>query len=1454
MATRDAAAASGAAGAPRRRRAARWATALVAALLVAALAAGAAAVAWLARTPSGTAWLLARLPGIEVVAPRGALLGGDGFAAQRVTVALAGDARIVADGLHWRGLTLHRATQPAGWLRVAIDTLRIERLEWQAGDAAPAAPPPQPPASLALPVELDVGRVEIGAIHAAALGARPIESLRARLSLGAETGARHRIDDIAADWDRLALHGALAIGAAAPFDVTATLTARPRTPAASGAHSDDPAATPPTSATPPVHAAPLPPFELTARAAGPLARLFVDATLRGEPARAGAAPPALDARATLLPFARWPLADLAARTQALDLAALASDAPTTSLTGRADVEATALDAPLRVVVALDNAAAGRWSDGRLPVRALRAELGARLDERDAIELHAFDAQLGSAAQPGGRVHGRGRWQAPRATLALALDGLRPAALDARAPAMRLDGPLELQLDGLVAGGAPRAALQARLAGTLERGTVQLDLDASGSADAVDVRRALLRAGAASATLAGRAERVAGAAWQLRGQATLADFDARAWWPGAEGSAWRDGAQRLNATLDADLRLPAQALAGGAHAQPLVARAAGVRGTASLALHDGSVLAGVPVSGSAALRAAGDAEPAALRLQLDAAGGNRVAVSGRLDRDVRGAADHWDLDATLADLARLAPLLRLAGAPAVAPDAGALDLRATLDGRWPALRTAGQLQARGLRRADARADEAALRWSVGNGAGRSPFAGDDGAPFELRLDAGGLAAGGARVDALHVELGGSAAEHRFRLTAASPLRPPAWAERLLDGAAGTPAAARGVQAELQGRGALSGLTNAAAPAWRGTLERAELRPRHGDAPATASARADGGATGRADASADAAGRSGPRDAAAPWLALRDAALDVRRDGAAWRAEAAGGSAQLAGIALRWDRLRWNGGGARAQFDVGIELEPFAVAPLLARLQPAFGWQGDLVVGGHVRLQRSAGAFAADVELARRGGDLVVVDDAGTLPLALTDLRVALDARDGTWRFTHGLAGATFGATAGAATLRTSPAAAWPPADAPLDGVLEARVANLGAWGAWLPAGWRLGGQLHATAALGGRLGAPEVTGRLAGSGLEARNLLEGIELRDGVLDVALQGTRANIVRAELRAGDGVVRLAGDAELGAAPQARLALTAERARAIGRVDRRVVASGEAALALRADALRLDGRLHVDEGLIDLSREDAPGLGDDVTVLRGDDAAGAAARDAAAAERRRDVALDLRIDLGERLRLRGRGIDTALRGELRLTSPQGRLAVDGSVRTVEGTFAAYGQKLTIERGIVAFNGPPSNPRLDIVAVRPATDIRVGVAIGGSAAAPRVRLFSEPEMSETDKLSWLVLGRASEGLGRTDTAVLQRAALALIAGNDSEGPAANLTRLIGLDEMSVRQSDGTVRETIVTLGKQLSARWYVGYERGLNATAGTWQLIYRVAQRFTLRAQSGLDNALDAIWTWRWQ
>jgi translocation and assembly module TamB len=65
---------------------------------------------------------------------------------------------------------------------------------------------------------------------------------------------------------------------------------------------------------------------------------------------------------------------------------------------------------------------------------------------------------------------------------------------------------------------------------------------------------------------------------------------------------------------------------------------------------------------------------------------------------------------------------------------------------------------------------------------------------------------------------------------------------------------------------------------------------------------------------------------------------------------------------------------------------------------------------------------------------------------------------------------------------------------------------------------------------------------------------------------------------------------------------------------------------------------------------------------------------------------------------------------------------------------------------------------------------VNVGVAITGTALNPRVRLASDTDMSDTERLSWLVMGRAPDNLGEADTALLQRAALALLAG-DGESP-----------------------------------------------------------------------------------
>jgi len=1384
----------------------RWLLAGVATLVV-VLAALASCIAWALRSEAGTAWLLTLLPGVQVEAPKGLLLGD--FEARRVQLKLPGsNDSITLANVGWRGLTWARG-DAGSWLHVVVDDLHAGRVDVVTTPSKTSEPLRQP-ADLKLPLELEVRTLRVDSLHLSALGEKALEQVQGRLHLGAGGGSEHRVDQLSLGWDRLQARGTARIASNAPMQLDAALGLAQS-----------------------VYGA-LPAWSASVSLNGPIAAPVLLATVRTQAAPQQAVQ-SLDARATLRPFAAWPLGDLQASTQALDLSAFSSAAPATRLSGQAVATSSGLDQPASVDIEVSNAAAGRWNDQRLPLRRLTLALGGRPDKPAELELRRFEAELGSASQSAGRITGTGHWSRERWNLAATLSALQPALLDARAATMQLGGPINVASSG-ADGIDVKADLQGQLANRGPVRAVQIKLDTSLSPQRIEVRDAQVLAGATRASLTGLVTHpAADAAWRAKGQAALVDFDPALWWPGTEDSAWRKATNRLNGKGTFDLAVPA-----AAGTMPVAALLAGLRGEAVATLAN-SVLAGVPLAGELALRSAAGNQAVPL-LTLDAAG-NTVRIEGHIGTTGNGASDRWDLALEGPSLNRLAPLLKLLQPSATDSTlAGSVSASARITGRWPTMASEGQLEANGLRFGAASAQRAQAKWRLGTStdapaelqATLTDAALSQAAPAAANRSSGATSAGPS-LASVQLQLKGSARAHTLELRAESKALPPAWTDALrvpaaAAAAASAPAGAARTLALLQAQGGILEQGGSPFAGWRGSVQQIELR--------------DGNT--------------------APLLRSRDVGIEVQWAGGPARATVQPGRADVLGGALRWSRIAWRGAdgpGSFAQIEASAQIEPMRVAALLARAQPDFGWGGDLSVGGTIELH-SAPDFRADVVLERSSGDLTVTDELGTQALGLTDLRLALNTANGVWSFTQALAGKTLGVAAGAIVARTSPQATWPSADTPIEGVLELQVASLGTWGTWVPPGWRIDGALRTSASVGGRLSAPEYTGEMRGTGLSVRNFLQGVNISDGDVLIALQGSTARIERFTAKGGTGNVKLEGNASLGEAPKALLKLSADKFQLLGRVDRRIVASGQAQLQLDRKTVALAGSFNVDEGAIDFTRSEAPTLSSDVEVVRARGVASpAAAASAAAAPNApaataptsRDVALDLRVNLGEKLRVRGRGLDTGLRGELHITSPNGRMSVNGTVRAADGTYAAYGQKLTIDRGLVIFNGPVDNPRLDIEATRPNLDVRVGVAVTGNAVTPRIRLFSEPELSEIDKLSWLVMGRASDGLGRTDTALLQRAALALLAG-EGESVTDQFTKALGLDQISLRQSDGEVRETVISLGKQLSRNWYVGYERGLNATAGSWQLIYRIAQRFTLRAQSGDDNSLDLIWTWRWQ
>ena len=589
-------------------------------------------------------------------------------------------------------------------------------------------------------------------------------------------------------------------------------------------------------------------------------------------------------------------------------------------------------------------------------------------------------------------------------------------------------------------------------------------------------------------------------------------------------------------------------------------------------------------------------------------------------------------------------------------------------------------------------------------------------------------------------------------------------------------------------------------------------------------------------------------------------------------------------LAWDTTRWHQGHLSSRGQVrGLALS-WINAALADDTTPEgplrrSGLEGDLVFDGLWDLdlplaaapRPSAGPARGQVTLTHRAGDLTLVTGSGPraerVPAGLREatLTLGLDRErlSGRLRWQSDNAGQ---AQADVSTTLLPPSPQQPqwawPEQAPLAGQIQADLPQVGLWSRLAPPGWRVSGRLQARATLSGTRAQPEWAGRIDATELALRSLLDGIDFSDGRLSARLSGETLTIEMLRLRGAGGeaggLLSGQGSATWGARrvadgravrePAIDLQLQARQLRLLARADRRLTLSGDLEARLRGTRLDLTGQLAVDQALLLLPDETTPTLGRDV-VVRGTErppgfGAGAAVQ----------PQVRVGIDLGQNFRVRGLGIDTHLTGHLQVAASPAQSApqLTGQVNTVRGSYRAYGQSLTIEQGRVRFNGPVDNPSLDILALRPHPTQRVGVQVGGTAQAPTVRLYSEPDLPDSEKLAWLVLGRPASGAG-AEAAILQQAALALLSGSGSANDS-SLTRSLGLDELSLQgettQADGSTSAAALTLGKRISNQLYVTYSRSLAGAMGTVSVFYDLSRFVTLRAQAGDDNAIDLLFT----
>ena len=316
--------------------------------------------------------------------------------------------------------------------------------------------------------------------------------------------------------------------------------------------------------------------------------------------------------------------------------------------------------------------------------------------------------------------------------------------------------------------------------------------------------------------------------------------------------------------------------------------------------------------------------------------------------------------------------------------------------------------------------------------------------------------------------------------------------------------------------------------------------------------------------------------------------------------------------------------------------------------------------------------------------------------------------------------------------------------------------------------------------------------------------------------------------------------------------------------RRDRWLVMSGQAKIAQQDKAWALTGNLRADAGFFRLPKLPPPSLSDDVVI--------ASAKTSESDEEQSvdkvglKTRLDLTVDMGSRFIFVGRGLNTALSGSLRLKSSDGKSVIaNGRIATDGGVYEGYGQQLSIERGILDFHGAANNPSLNIRALRKGLQVEAGVDIIGSVANPQVRLVSEPNVPDNEKISWLVFGRESEQNGSTDISALLSAAGAILGGDGSRESSATWVRGLGFDSLTVGPPEhglfsklpsqtvagaisvgASANENVVTGRLHVKPGLVLSVERGVSDASNALSLSWQWSRRLRLVGRKGNDNALD--------
>ena len=529
----------------------------------------------------------------------------------------------------------------------------------------------------------------------------------------------------------------------------------------------------------------------------------------------------------------------------------------------------------------------------------------------------------------------------------------------------------------------------------------------------------------------------------------------------------------------------------------------------------------------------------------------------------------------------------------------------------------------------------------------------------------------------------------------------------------------------------------------------------------------------------------------------------------------------------------------------------------------GWSISGATEGTVSAQWSAGGSRWEAQAKLDSSAEITGEDAYGQPWTVpgTELTLQLEADQGQVDADVAL---SLGESGG---LRLALGIADPMGAGRLDGTLTLDDIRLAPYRPLASGVDTLKGRLTGEVRISGDRNNPVMTGNISLDALEAAGQDLPLDVRDGQLDIALNGDRADI-QGYVASQKGRLNISGDARWPSADDWQIALALEardeplQAGLPGFGQLRL--APDLTVRVTPERLRVRGEVRIPWSRLEVGKVPPSAVSpssDEVIITEDEDREARlreelAARGESTAEAMKKVGMimDIRISLllGPDMQLSAYGLETELVGELEVRQKNGPLQLFGEVELKDGRFRAFGQDLIIREGILYFSGPPGEPLLDFEAIRNPANTEDGVIAGlkvsGTASSPSLDIFSEPPLDEASALSYVLRGRAPGDSGNASGALTS--ALIGVTLGQAGGSVGALGEAFGIQDLSL-DTAGSGEDSQVVVTGDLSDRLSIGYGVGVFSPIAELSLRYKIWRNLYAEAISGASQAVDLIYTY---